>query len=588
MIVAIIDGYTDEPAGLGVPPYLGIYPRYAYGAIKKARKNATIFYLTIDDLRFTFEGEGGIRTKNRTPNVFRTGEILKKADVIVYIGGLHTPGKYLSAVPSQVEEVSKFIKPFNGVKILGGPAFMGSAHEGGTKIGSKELSLAFDHVVYGDLEAFLHDFMTNPEDADPFRFRTYGELRDYALLGAEVVKQHPDYPEFLIVEIETQRGCPKAAGIGGCSFCTEPLRYGKVEDRPIKDIVGEVEALYNLGVRHFRVGRQSCIFSYMAKPDGRVPIPNPDALEKLFMGIRGAAPQVRTLHVDNANPAVIANHPEDGSRIAKALIKYGTPGNVVAFGLESADPKVARLNNLNATAEETYEAVKILNEIGAKRGYNGMPWLLPGINILFGLPGETRKTYELTYEFLKRILDDGLLLRRINIRQVVVFPNTPLWRMKDKVKTGKHKTLTKHYKYKIRHEIDFPMLKRLVPTGTVLRHVRAEIYDNGLTYGRQMGSYPLIVGIPKGLELNRFYDVLIVGHGFRSITGIPVPIDVNREHSKVLSYIPGIGKKRVIKILARRPFRNREEFLSLIEDKKIREMLRDRIIIQKQKDNHPK
>ncbi|HIC91004.1 MAG TPA: hypothetical protein EYP21_02870, partial [Syntrophaceae bacterium] len=29
------------------------------------------------------------------------------------------------------------------------------------------------------------------------------------------------------------------------------------------------------GVRHFRVGRQSCIFSYMAKPNGRTPIPNP-------------------------------------------------------------------------------------------------------------------------------------------------------------------------------------------------------------------------------------------------------------------------------------------------------------------------
>ncbi len=60
MIVAIIDGYTDEPAGLGVPPLTSVYtPRYAYGAIKKARKDASIFYLTIDDLRATFLGERG-------------------------------------------------------------------------------------------------------------------------------------------------------------------------------------------------------------------------------------------------------------------------------------------------------------------------------------------------------------------------------------------------------------------------------------------------------------------------------------------------------------------------------------------------
>jgi len=30
--VVIVDGYTDEPAGLGVPPYLDVYARYAAGA----------------------------------------------------------------------------------------------------------------------------------------------------------------------------------------------------------------------------------------------------------------------------------------------------------------------------------------------------------------------------------------------------------------------------------------------------------------------------------------------------------------------------------------------------------------------------
>ncbi|WP_456367959.1 radical SAM protein [Thermococcus sp.] len=581
MIVAIIDGYTDEPAGLGVPPYLGIYPRYAYGAVKKARKDASVFYLTIDDLRAAFEGEKGIATKNKTPNFPRVRRILEKANIIVYIGGLHTPGKYLSAVPSQIEEIARFIKNYRAEKILGGPAFMGSAHAGGTKITSRELSLAhsvFDHVVYGDLEAFLFDYLSNPNNADPFRFRDYRELRDYAVLGAEVVKQFPDFPEFVIVEIETQRGCPKAMGIGGCSFCTEPVRYRTVEDRPVEDVVAEVEALYKLGVRHFRVGRQSCIFSYMAKPNGRVPIPNPEAIERLFHGIRSVAPKVKTLHVDNANPAVIANYPEESIRIAKALIRYGTPGNVVAFGLESADPKVAKLNNLNATAEETYEAVRILNEVGGKRGYNGMPWLLPGINIIFGLPGETKKSYELTFQFLKRLLDDGLMVRRINIRQVVVFPGTPLWHMRDKVKTEKHKRLIQHYKYKIRHEIDLPMLRRVVPVGTILREVRAEIFDNGLTYGRQMGSYPLIVGIPKELPLNRFYDVLIVDHGFRSITGIPVPINVNTENPKVLQYIPGIGRKKTVKILARRPFKSREEFFKAVGNES-KELLEDLITL---------
>ncbi|MCD6143050.1 helix-hairpin-helix domain-containing protein, partial [Thermococcus sp.] len=58
---------------------------------------------------------------------------------------------------------------------------------------------------------------------------------------------------------------------------------------------------------------------------------------------------------------------------------------------------------------------------------------------------------------------------------------------------------------------------------------------------------------------------VIVGHGFRSITGIPIPVNINIESSKVLSYLPGLGKKRIIKILAQRPFKNKEEFLKMLD-----------------------
>ena len=42
----ILDCYTDEPAGLGVPPYLGTYPRYIAGYL-----GGDVNYATIDDLR---------------------------------------------------------------------------------------------------------------------------------------------------------------------------------------------------------------------------------------------------------------------------------------------------------------------------------------------------------------------------------------------------------------------------------------------------------------------------------------------------------------------------------------------------------
>ncbi len=582
MRVVLIDAYTDEPAGLGVPPYVGIYPRYAYGAIKTADQSSEVTYLTVDEVRLVIGGRG-YEMLNIRPGLSAVSvkNALEKSDIVVWIGGLHTPGKYLSAVPGTLEEAERLLKSGvvseNTVTVLGGPTFMGSAVYGGMKIKKEELRVledGFDYVVTGDLEAFLYDIVSG-EDANTSRMRDYSELRDYAVNGAEVVLQHPGYPDRIIVEIETQRGCPKAMGVGGCSFCTEPVRYPVVENRPIEDVVAEVRALYTLGVRRFRIGRQSCIFSYMAEPDGRVPVPNPDAVVSLFREVRKAAPNLLTLHADNANPAVIANYPGECEEIAKAMVEYGTPGNVVAFGLESADPEVARLNNLNATPEETIEAVRILNRIGARRGYNGMPWLLPGINLLFGLPGETKKSYELTFQFLRRILDEGLMIRRINIRQVVVFPGTPLWSMKTRV--GKHKRLSKHYKYRIRREIDLPMLRRVVPVGTILKDVLTEVYRDGLTYGRQLGSYPILVGIPKKIELGRFYDVLIVDHGFRSVTGIPVPIDVNRESPKILSLLPGIGKRRLTLILSRRPFRSPSEFFA-IAGEDLRKVLEGNIV----------
>ena len=51
-IMAIMDGYTVEPSGLGVPPYLSTYVRDAYSALRKANPSADVRYLTIDDVRW--------------------------------------------------------------------------------------------------------------------------------------------------------------------------------------------------------------------------------------------------------------------------------------------------------------------------------------------------------------------------------------------------------------------------------------------------------------------------------------------------------------------------------------------------------
>ncbi len=500
MRALIFDGYTDEPAGLGVPPYIGTYPRYCYGVLDKF--NVETDYITIDEFR-----------KNPIN--------LDRYDLIICICGFHTPGKYLTAKPATLKEFAKIVYKYNSLKILAGPAAtkFGSSYIGGKLEDEKKYKEIFDVVVEGDVEIVLKDLLEENlsiEKIDTERFRSYKELKEIAIRGAKIIKKHPNYPN-VIIELESYRGCSRAL-TGGCSFCVEPRRFGLPEFRDEKDIFEEAKALSYEGAKYFRVGRQPCIYSYKSIDIGReeIPKPNVEAVEKLFKSLSSLNPKV--LHIDNANPGVIAKYEDESRKITKILVKYCTSGNVAAFGVESFDIKVVKANNLYTTPEDVIKAIKILNEIGGKRGETGLPYLLSGINLLFGLKGESKKTFKINYEYLKEIYDMGLMLRRINIRQVVPFYGTEI-KEKDIKKAEKRKKLFLWFKEKIREEIDNKMLKRILPKGTILRNVLVEVKENNLYFGRQLGTYPILVGIKGNANVGEFIDIKVVDYGKRSITG---------------------------------------------------------------------
>jgi radical SAM superfamily enzyme with C-terminal helix-hairpin-helix motif len=497
MLFTIVDCYTDEPAGLGVPPFIGTYPRYIAGAILDSGHN--VKYLTIDDLRSLFVKEKrtkktNIKLKNRSAN-WELKHILNETDILVVIGGVHTPGKYLSAVPGTVAEVKHFIEDLDCFKILTGPVVYGSGLYGGRKaaIATDGFDLVISDFEY-KFERLLEDKFSEDVHADV----NYSKIAKPAVVGAQIVKEHPDFPQFVIAEIETSRGCSRRMG---CSFCTEPLKSAP-EYRDQKDIINEIKALSGLGISHFRLGKQSCIYSYKNSAD---------ELEKLLKGIRDNV-KLDVLHIDNANPA---NVDEEKTKI---IVKYCTPGNVAAFGVESFDPAVIKQNNLNSNPEQVYNAVEILNKYGAKRGANGMPQLLPGINLLYGLIGESKNTNPENVKWLEKMLNNGLLLRRINIREVVIFPGTKMAEIGDRFLRKNKKRYWK-WRNEIRQTIDNPMMKLVVPKGTVLKKLRTEIHDGNTTFARQIGTYPLIIGIKQKLPLNKFVDVKITNHMLRSAVG---------------------------------------------------------------------
>jgi radical SAM superfamily enzyme with C-terminal helix-hairpin-helix motif len=565
--VFILDGYVDEPTCLGVPPYISPYPRYIAGAVWDADPHANVSYVTIDQLR----NDTSLLTN------------FSKSDILVVIAGMSVPGRYLSGFPVSPNELISFLNNISKpVKLLCGPAARyGFGMSGGKPVtGTDVVKNVFNIIAKGDGEIVISELIKNnlnSEIIDPSLCRPNPKaIKNFAVKGARIVTQHPFFPDHLITEIETYRGCTRSI-TGGCSFCSEPSK-GAPSFRAADEICEEIAALYNAGIRHFRIGNQPCIFSYMAKDAGdeEFPRPNPEALEHLFQGIRTAAPNLITLHIDNANPGIIARYPKECKRIAKSIIQYHTAGDVAAFGVESVDPVVIKKNNLKATAEEVYDAITLLNEVGSQQGANGLPELLPGLNFVFGLDGETKNTFTLDYEFLKKIYDDNLLLRRINLRQVIPIPGTRMFQIGEK-NIRKHKAAFQHFKRKVRQTIERPMLKRVVPPGTLLKAVFAETYEGKLTFSRQLGSYPLLVGIPGVYPLHRFYDVKIVDYGYRSLTAVPFPLDVNTAPRETLEAVPGVGKKRAIRILAKRPFHTKKDFINALDNPMIAQAIGDYI-----------
>ncbi|GAB6138541.1 radical SAM protein [Halanaerobaculum tunisiense] len=522
--VTILDGYLDEPSCLGVPPYIAPHVRYTYGALQAAGVNQKeIEYLTIDQFR---EEEEKV-------------EELKETDLTIIIAGTTVPGKYLGGKPISVTEIEQIAQNLPETEtILSGP------------IVNCQLEVDYiDHLASELPGLMAYKKLTS---TNPLAEKSVSQVVDnWAQLGAPVTKLHPNFPE-LVCELETFRGCPRNSN---CSFCSEGFKEVTYH-RSIEGIIKEVKALYQLGNRHFRLGSQTNLLLFQSKREGKKLIPNPTAIEELYSGIREVAPKLKTLHMDNINPATIADFPERSTKMLETIATYNTAGDTAAFGLESADPQVLEANQIGTTVDKTFTAIKKVNQLAGFRE-QGVPKLLPGINLLHGLQGERPETMELNFKFLQRVLESDLLLRRINIRQV-----NPVG---DYETADYDKYDFKEYKKKVNQKINHPMLKMVFPVGTLLRDVIIEEVRGKTSFGRQLGTYPILVGIPGQFELKEKLDVKIIDHGYRSITGIPYPFNINQAGITQLEALPGIGKNRATKLFMKSKIEDLDQLSQILD-----------------------
>jgi radical SAM superfamily enzyme with C-terminal helix-hairpin-helix motif len=520
----ILDGYIDEPACLGVPPYIAPQVRALAGVLLCRGHRVT--YHTIDQLR-------------QDPSLLLS---LDKAGMVVMVAGVTVPGKYLAGTPAtlgEIEQVGSTLR--HPETFLGGPILFGFSPQGGTRALQREIA-GFPVLLEGSPAGALDSFLSGGE---PRSDEDYRRMAEWLVAGAPVIRDHPSFPH-LMCELETATGCSRSAS-GGCSFCTEPF-YGPPRFRTVEEIASEVAALSANGAHHFRLGRQPDLLAY-GVTGGEFPRPDPELLGSLFTKIRRAAPDLLTLHIDNVNPGTIARHEEASRKAIRAIVAGHTPGDVAAFGMETADPAVVAANNLKASPDQVMQAIRVVNEEGGVRR-EGIPELLPGLNFVIGLAGETEETFSLNERFLSDLLSEGLLVRRVNIRRLMAFPGTRAYHDNT---LGKHDRLFRRWKEKVRKDFDHPMISRVFPLGTILRRVIVEVTGR-TSYGRQMGSYPVLVGIPLPVPVRNVLDTVVVDWGMRSITALPYPIKVNRLPVPALAWLPGVGKKRAGAIAAARPF----------------------------------
>ncbi|OAA30063.1 radical SAM protein [Kosmotoga arenicorallina S304] len=527
MKAALIDGYIDEPAALGVPPYISQRVRAIAGIFYS--RGIDVDYFTIDTIR-----EKGLWDSFDT------------YDYLVLHGGLTTPGHYTGGTPASLSEFEKLLLlNDNPTKIVEGPIVAGYSLKGGRK--AREISLEkADALLRNELD--LADFL-----GIDINSRGYYELmNEFYKLGAGILPQHPGYPN-IIVEFDISSGCERRDNF--CSFCTESLLYGNFKSRDLAGIVDELKALKAVGAKAIRFGRSANVTAYGY--DREKDQPDPEAVELLFQST-SAILNPEVFHIDNGNPIFIARHRKHSEKIIESIVKYNTVGDTISFGVESFDPVVRRLNNIDGTTDEIIEAIKIVNEIGNVR-IDGIPKLLPGINLLYGLPGTTKETFEIDFSLLKEILERDLIIRRLNIRQVMVFGNTPL----SKLELPKmNRSAFERYKKNVRNTIDKEMIQKVFPIGAIIRRVIPEFKRGALTFGRPLGTYPILVG--SYAPFDEPMDMVVIAHGARSVTGIPLKSNLNSMDMKLLESIPGIGRHRATNILLHRPFVSWEDVKRLL------------------------
>jgi B12-binding domain/radical SAM domain protein len=255
------------------------------------------------------------------------------------------------------------------------------------------LDAGFDFVVVGEGEKTFRDLMwclindDDPANLDGVATEndvSFPKPRDLPKLSLD------DYPPFalgmnILGPVEVTRGCPFA-----CKFCCTPfLTGGGVRHRSVESVVHWLkQAVQKSGFRRTWFLSPNAL-SYGGK--GRDVVP--DKLEQLLKEATAVEGLEEVFF--GAFPSEV--RPEFVNKPVLEMVRTYVANDTLQIGLQSASDKVLEYSNRHHTVREGLNAVEIALDCG----------FTPHVDMIFGLPGETRKELDDTIDMCQALSDMG-------------------------------------------------------------------------------------------------------------------------------------------------------------------------------------
>lgn len=252
-----------------------------------------------------------------------------------------------------------------------------------------------DCIVRGEGE---YTFLKLIQSYEKKEFENIGSIRGIAYRknntpvktpDAEPIRDLDELPNpakyFTFEHLALSRGCP-----GNCTFCGSPKFWGqRVRFHSASYFVDQLELQYKKGIRFFLISDDTFTFKK-------------DRVIEICRQILERGLQITWFAISRVNFIT--------EEVACWMRKAGCIQ--ISFGVESGSPKIRKILNKMITNEQIKNAFRITLRYG----------ILPRAYIIYGSPGETRKTIQESIDLINEIKPLVIIFHVL-----VLFPGTAIY-----------------------------------------------------------------------------------------------------------------------------------------------------------------